>query len=231
MFAWGKGERGQLGQDIVRNDVHTGFPIRKSVEFSPDNFRPTYYPLGKVKQIGAGQIHCAALDDNNVVYVWGKNVLPPNIIENVHDKDANLDAKLPFPLEGLPPSLKVEQISCGSHHTSVLMEDGSVWGSGISSDTKEMISCAICLVPTGVVELPARYFKAHMDRTTIIGADGRQVLQVHLWEDQELRELALFTPAWIHALLEADENIRIDEVHRSWMHSVAVCSSRSSARC
>jgi hypothetical protein len=69
-----------------------------------------------------------------------------------------------------------------------------MWAVGVSSDTKEPMHTAVCKIPAGVIDMPVHQFVAHMDRTTIIGADGRQVFQVHLWKETEIREFALFTP-------------------------------------
>jgi alpha-tubulin suppressor-like RCC1 family protein len=119
LFAWGKGERGQLGQEAIQNSIHCAVPITKAIILRGENNKPIYHELGKINQIGAGMIHSAALDDNNNVYVWGKNLLPKVDGQENLDKTA-LDAKLPLQLTGLPANLKVEQIACGSHHTSVL---------------------------------------------------------------------------------------------------------------
>jgi alpha-tubulin suppressor-like RCC1 family protein len=137
-------------------------------------------------------------------------------------RKAASDAVLPCVLH-LPR--KVEQIACGSHHTAMLLEDGSVWAVGISSDTKEPIHYPVQLIPAGVVEMPVQQFAAHMDRTTIVGRSGRQVLQVNLWKDPELREYGVFTPSWVDRLLRDDEKIRVREVHRSWVHSVVLTDS------
>lgn len=221
LFAWGKGERGQLGQDVMHNYLHTAVPIKKAIAIMPDTGKPIYHSLRNVLQIDAGMLHSAALDDDNNVYTWGKNVLP-NFTGRSTVGQNPFDAKLPIQLKGLPPHLGVERIACGSHHTSVLMEDGSVWAIGVSSDTKEIIHDAVCMIPAGIVDLPVRQFAAHMDRTTVVGADGRQVFQVNLWKDANLQEFALFTPSWIQNLLDSDDDIRVREVHRSWLHSVVV---------
>ena len=221
LFAWGKGERGQLGQEAIQNSINCAVPIKKAIILRGENNKPIYHELGKIKQIGAGMIHSAALDGNNNVYVWGKNLLPKVAGQENLDKTA-LDAKLPLQLTGLPANLKVEQIACGSHHTAVLLEDGSVWATGVSSDTKEAILVATCLIPAGVVTLPVRHFAAHMDRTSIVGADGRQVFQVNLWSSPDLQEYSVFTPIWIQNLLDTDPTLQIREVHRSWLQSVAI---------
>jgi Regulator of chromosome condensation (RCC1) repeat len=220
MFSWGKGNRGQLGR-VSQEWDSTPSPITKVIVRLQKNGKPIYEDPGNIQQICAGMMHCAALDDENNVFVWGKHLLTKLPGQEKKRKKSH-DAMVPVILTGLPPNLKIEKVTCGSHHTAVLMEDGSVWATGISKDTKELILDPICIVPAGVIDMPVRYFAAHMDRTTIIGFDGRQVFQVHLWSDPEYREWALFTPVWIQNLLDSDPKLQIREVHRSWMHSVAV---------
>ena len=217
LFAWGKGERGQLGQEIQLSESHTAMPIRKALTHVDAIGKPTYQKIGKVIQISCGLLHSAALDDNNQVMLWGKHVLSPLPTDK---GSLASDARVPVILEGLPDK-RVVQIECGSHHTSVLMEDGSVYAVGVSSDTKVPMLTPVELIPPGFVQMPVKQFSAHMDRTTIVPSDGSTVHQVHLWEDESLQEYAIFTPTWIDRLLE-EESLSISQVHRSWMHSVVV---------
>jgi hypothetical protein len=225
LFAWGKGERGQLGQETMLQESHVALPIKKALELTGDfgeSAKPLFHALGKISQISCGMIHSAALDaENNAAYVWGKNVLP-RLPGGDPGRPAS-DARLPVKIRGLPDHLRIEQISCGSHHTAVLLEDGSVWAAGVSSDTKEPLHMPVEIIPAGVVDSPVRQFAAHMDRTTVVGADGEQVFQVRLWKDPERRDYAVFTPAWVDLLLDAlPANERIREVHRSWIHTIVV---------
>ena len=229
VFSWGKGERGQLGHELGATDSkesHTAIPIQRTLlSTQDDQGRPVYRALGKVSQVAAGMIHSAALEqDSNTVFVWGKNLLPlqPNDQEAERRGRNASDARLPVRLRGLPENLQVLQVACGSHHTAILLEDGSVWAIGVATDTKEFVHTPTCLIEAGVIELPVRQFAAHMDRTTVVDAAG-QVSQVHLWKDEENRDYAIFTPAWVDELLDTCEpGTRIREVHRSWLHTVIV---------
>jgi alpha-tubulin suppressor-like RCC1 family protein len=228
LFAFGKGDRGQLGRLPVAAEQLWAAPVTKAMDItivattgsSSTMMKPVTRNLPPIAQIAAGLLHSAALDVNNEVYIWGKNILPHPLIgrEKLHA----LDARLPTRLQGLPTHLQVVQLSCGSHHTAMLLEDGSVWAVGVSSDTKEMLQQPVLLVPAGLLELPVRQFTSHMDRTTIVAANGRQVLQVHLWKDPDLQDCAIFTPAWVDRLLEEDPAMRIRSVHRGWVHTVIV---------
>eukprot|EP00977_Amphora_coffeiformis_P016836 scaffold5325_cov183-Amphora_coffeaeformis.AAC.14 len=225
VYCWGKGERGQLGQDFVTAQSPHALSVSKGyylTEFSGERQKPQYREMGKVVQVAAGMIHSAALTADNEVLIWGKHVIPPLPSDAEQGKTAS-DSKLPCVLQGLPDK-KIEKIACGSHHTAILFEDGSVYGVGFSTDSKEPIHEPMELIPTGVVDMPVRQFAAHMDRTTVVGADGRQVLQVHLWEDPDYQEVAIYTPAWVDRLLDEDSQVRIKGVHRSWLHTY--CSLR-----
>ena len=219
IYSWGKGDRGQLGHERVEFESYTAMPIQRAVEM--DQMKPTYHALGKISQVSAGMIHSAALEnETNHMYIWGKNTIP--VQPNSEAGKIASDARLPVRLRGLP-DLEILRIACGSHHTSVLMEDGSVWAVGVTSDTKKPLHDPVCLIEAGIIDVSTlSQFAAHMDRTTVVFGGGRQVLQVHLWDEIENREEAIFTPAWVDELLDSDANLRIREVHRSWLHTVIV---------
>lgn len=221
VYCWGKGERGQLGQDFATAQSPHALAVRKGyslAEIPSGRKKPHYREMGKVVQVAAGMVHSAALTADNEVLVWGKNVIPP-LPKDAENGMTASDSKLPCVLQGLPDK-KVLQIACGSHHTAILLEDGSVYGVGVSTDSKEPMHVPLELIPPGVVEMPVRQFAAHMDRTTVVGTDGRQVLQAHLWEDPDYQEYALFTPEWVDRFLEEDSRACIKEVHRGWLHTV-----------
>jgi alpha-tubulin suppressor-like RCC1 family protein len=237
MFAWGKGDRGQLGNDAIETESYTGMPITKAVVMNDDNtLKVDYCSLGKISQISAGLIHSAALEEGtNSVYTWGKHVLPFQLDEALQSQSQSFwqfswlrplkkvasDARVPVRVLGLPSNRKVLRIACGSHHTAALLEDGSVWAVGITTDTKRPLHKAKCIVEAGIIDLATiSQFSAHMDRTTIV-FDG-QVLQVHLWDDPELQAAGVFSPTWVDQLLLHDPSVRVREVHRSWLHSAVV---------
>lgn len=129
------------------------------------------------------------------------------------------DALKPEQVHGLPDGAKVVRISCGSHHTAMLLTDGSVFAIGIASDEAVPILRPVELIPAGVLELPLRQFEAHHDRTTVIDNQGL-VYQVHLWKDETLREYAYFTPSYVDAL--SDQGHSIYSIHRGWRHTIIV---------
>jgi alpha-tubulin suppressor-like RCC1 family protein len=243
LFAWGKGERSQLGQDNTANEHSSGNTdgsisefgrhIRKAFTLDAEE-RPDFFFLPRIQQVASGFHHGAALAyDTNQVLVWGKNVMPPLEYDRRQGKLAS-DARAPTPLlqtGGLPAHLKIVDIACGSHHTSLLMEDGSVYGVGIANDhhhpessnnsnSHDILFEPVLQVPPGIIDMPCRQFEAHFDRTTVVGKDGSQVLQFHLWKDPELRDYGIFTPFWVDLLLE--EQLTIRSVHRGWLHTLVV---------
>jgi alpha-tubulin suppressor-like RCC1 family protein len=217
-YSWGKAGRGQLGREVELDQDSQARPIilAKTGGIA-------------VSQISAGMHHGALLTSDNRVWVWGKHSGPGEVEEEGRGGDSKdedkstktwADLRVPRVLGGLPPLLKVEKISCGSHHTAILMEDGSVYACGVAADISVPILDAVQLVPPGSLDMPCRQFEAHHDRTTIVGRDGRQVVQVHLWHEEALKDYAMFTPPWVELLLEKQESIV--SVHRGWLHTVIV---------
>lgn len=228
LYSWGKGERSQLGQDLNAGNIsmsHDGSMsnfarhIRKAFELDGEE-RPDFFFFPRVVKVSSGSHHGAALTDTNQVFLWGKNVMPPLEYDRRKRKVAS-DARAPTPLSGLPENLKVVDVACGSHHTAMLMEDGSVYAVGVCTDNAtELIFEPVCVVPAGIIDMPCRQFEAHFDRTTVVGKDGDQVLQFHLWKDPEIREFGVFTPFWADTFLNSE--VRIRSVHRGWLHTLVV---------
>jgi len=206
LYAWGKGERGQLGLDAT--SLPYAMPVSKFQLPSIDGSQRWAINPAIIK-IGAGMNHSVALSDDNLLFVWGKNVLPSK------DKGAD-DAIVPTAVKGLPNKAIVD-VTCGSHHTSVLLDDGSVYGFGIPRDSDRLVFEPVQQVPAGVIEMPCRQFQGHFDRTTIVGKSGDQVLQVQLWSDPDIQSHACFTPLWRDSLTS-----KVLAVHRGWLHSLIV---------
>lgn len=213
VYVWGKAERGQLGLKDNNNKPFFHHAVRTS------NFRVQstdgshlWSEDVKITSISAGMNHTAARSEDNTVFIWGKNVAQPSVEGRMIQ-----DSHVPVPVKGLPKDKEVLDISCGSHHTAILLEDGSVYAIGVATDDAKPVLEAIQLIPPGVVDTPVRQFKAHFDRTTIVGKNGDQVLQAHLWSNEDLRKNAAFTPTWIDHI---SHNVK--SVHRGWLHTVVV---------
>jgi alpha-tubulin suppressor-like RCC1 family protein len=202
VYSWGKAGRGQLGRELEADQDATARLI----------------PMDAlVTQVASGLHHGALLTASNQVYIWGKNMARNDSSEAEGEKPK--DARIPEPVVGLPLDQKVLQVSCGSHHTAILLEDGSIYAVGIASDEAVPLLDPVQLIASGLLELPLRQFEAHHDRTTAIDNQG-QVFQVHLWRDESLRDYAYFTPSYVETLL--DEGQSIEAIHRGWLHTIIV---------
>lgn len=226
VYTFGKGSRGQLGSsgesifttESKKDDDFVFSPV-KIQQFNIDYSNNDTYSA--VTKISAGWNHSAVVTKNNHAWIWGKNV----VLDYTKNNDAAptaTDSLYPLQIKGLP-ALDILDISCGSHHTSILMEDGSVYATGISTDTNEIIGgqTAVQIIPPSIIDMPVRQFKSHFDRTTIIaGENGKQILEVQLWSNEKLREEAVFEPSWVENIFDACDNIKL--VHRGWFHTIII---------
>ena len=231
VYGWGKGARGQLGNSRFKtNNFDDGKESTIDVEYAAvpiDDFEVSTADSrskltgddARVRNISAGWNHSAAITKSNHVFVWGKNALAEADDTNVLKP---VDSPAPTAIEGLPSNLEIKDISCGSHHTSILMEDGSVYAMGVSTDTAKPIGDkAVQIIPAGLIDLPIKQFSSHYDRTTIIGGDDcEQVLEVQLWSTEELRDGAVFEPEWVETLTQ--DGAKIKMVRRGWLHTIVI---------
>jgi alpha-tubulin suppressor-like RCC1 family protein len=218
VYVWGKADRGQLGlRDVVAESISTATRLEHFRISQADGSHQWSEGDLIFTLVAAGINHSAVRSEDNVVFVFGKNVAAET---SAFDSRASQDSPVPISVRGLPANKQVVDLSCGSHHTAILLEDGSVYAFGLAAQSRTPILDAIEIIPPGIVDMPVRQFQAHFDRTTIVGKNGDQVLQVHLWSEEEDRKLAIFTPAWMD-YFDGD----ILSVHRGWLHTVIVTKS------
>jgi len=109
-YAWGKGERGQLGNGAAVNH-NSAFPIDLPVET-------------KVRKVASGFNHAAALTEEGKVWVWGKWQGLSVRSEGGRGVDLYEDQLLPreveMPGEEEGGKVVVEDVACGHFHTSLL---------------------------------------------------------------------------------------------------------------
>lgn len=242
LYAWGKGSRGQLGQSqFVGDSFHDKEESAVDMEYAAipvDSFQiPTAAGDGsrailsgndaKVQGMSAGWNHSCCVTESNHAFIWGKNAWA-----EMQEKEGwkAVDAPSPAFIEGLPRDLEIKQVSCGSHHTAILMEDGSVYAMGIATDTSMSVgNRPVQIVPPGLIDAPVTQFSSHFDRTTILaggdGDDNQQILEVQLWSTDELRESAIFEPAWVETLTGVHES-RVLNVQRGWLHTVVITENK-----
>lgn len=138
LFAWGDGNKGQLGTGNT-NWALKPVPVVSLLQ-------------EKVLQLASGNSHSAAITIGGRLYTWGDGdngqVHPPH-----HDPDVTPELNLhsdyyyvPLPthqlghtdsethcktlptrVTGLPPDLRVSSISCGAFFTAAATEDGQLW--------------------------------------------------------------------------------------------------------
>jgi len=249
MYGWGKGERGQLGNDSDSVPHASLIHVRSSNPSEGDRDANSHLtereyrrlnrrkyvssPILKVSNVSSGFNHSACVTTCNRVFVWGKNTSMEHVVtKTIFGKEQTQkrfqDSHQPIPITGLPTSKVVVDVTCGSHHTAILMEDGSVYGIGIATDNGDAIlGEAVLMFPPGRVQMPVRQFTSHFDRTTIVSGDGRDVLEVHLWSHEDLRldwTMVSSVPDWFERLLELrrGRETRVKMVEKGWLHTVIV---------
>ena len=137
-----------------------------------------YAPLlsesdSKVKSVSAGMNFTMAVTRSNLPYIWGKNVrLNPSYSAsgiNLQSKPVS-DSTYPSYIPGLPESLSIERIACGSHHAAMLLEDGSIWAVGVATDRAVPLwDEAVEVLASGVVDVTELIsFTAGFDRTCVV---------------------------------------------------------------
>lgn len=250
VYSWGKGTRGQLGvrrangDDVLYKNVSTPIMVQDDEyewieqgvshidhECAAMHIRDFLYKDDcgklyrltdndkKVTQISAGWNHSAAITANNQAWIWGKNFHPSSSSSKSKQDD---DAILPHRIQGLPPTLQIMNITCGSHHTSILMEDGSVYGLGVTSDTIQVeVEQAVEMLPRGFLEGTPREFRGHFDRTTIVEEGGKAVWEIKFYGKNQRQKNSMWKPAWVEELL-VDHEEGVKMVSRGWLHSLIV---------
>lgn len=184
----------------------------------------------KVRMVSAGMNFTMAVTESNLPYVWGKNVcLNPDysaLGANLRSKPTR-DSTYPRYIPGLPPSLPVQRVACGTHHAAMLLEDGSIWAVGVATDRPVPLwGEAVEVLAPGLVEVKELVsFTAGFGRTAVVfGADKgrRQAIEIQLWSNEEFRQNGAVRPSWLDWLENQEGKQKLRSVHRGWMHSVVV---------
>ncbi|XKL60418.1 hypothetical protein PGB90_007475 [Kerria lacca] len=123
VFGWGSGSRGQLGNGLLN------FVEQPELLVALDGLI--------VIDVDAGGWHSAAVTDFGDFYSWGWNnfgqlgfLRDKNITENENNDRVSVLSE-PKVVDWPDKSeVRVKQISCGTKHTVVLLDDGLVWGCG-----------------------------------------------------------------------------------------------------
>lgn len=110
VYAWGKGERGQLGNGAAVNH-NSAFPVDLPAEV-------------RVTQVASGFNHAVALTDQGRVWVWGKwqGLSVKKEGKGGAGVDLYEDQLLPREVE-VGKGLEVVDVACGHFHTSLLVQE------------------------------------------------------------------------------------------------------------
>jgi alpha-tubulin suppressor-like RCC1 family protein len=190
---------------------------------------PVSSPWLPVTHVAAGFNHCACITETNHVFIWGKHT--------IFDKKNNKyeDSHSPIMVPGLPLDTKVVDLSCGSRHTSILLEDGSIWATGIASDNgTPLLDNVVKIMDAPRDGSSVKFFKSCFDNTIVIteetkrDSDGQRkqkVRYINLWSTEELRmdqhvdSLRKEEPEWVNQI---DSEHYITKVDVGWLHTVVV---------
>ncbi|KAL3790752.1 hypothetical protein HJC23_010031 [Cyclotella cryptica] len=202
-----------------------------------DIFAPLLSPNdSKIRLVAAGMNFSLAVTESNLPYLWGKNCRHNPSYDstkiNLRSKPV-LDSTYPRFVPGLP-SAKIVKVACGTHHAAMLLEDGSVWAVGVATDQPiPMWNEAVEILPPNVVDMSSLVsFTAGFDRTFIVYGEedgsARQVIEIQLWSDEDLRLNGSVRPSWVDWLEEQTQDAqsgktkKVRSVHRGWMHTVVL---------
>jgi hypothetical protein len=197
-----------------------------------DVYAPLLTPNdSKIRLISAGMNFSFAVTESNLPYIWGKNCIPNPRYDgesiNLRGKPV-LDSTYPRYVPGLPDG-RIVKVACGTHHAAVLLEDGSVHAVGVATDRPvPMWNEFVEILPASVVDVSSLIsFTAGFDRTFIVYGDelgSRQVVEIQLWSEEEMRLNGSVRPSWVDWLEESEDGSRkkVKEVRRGWMHTVII---------
>lgn len=223
LYSFGKNERAQLG-NIIEDGEETFSSMITYEPCQPYANMVTGLNIDDpVEKIATGFNHNAVLCKSGKIYLFGKNMRHSSsekrkILSKDLSKPDLADITIPKEIKGLPERAKIIDISCGSHHTAILLDDGSIWGLGIASNAPVLISKAVQLVPTGKIKLPLRQFDSFFNRTIIVTDDGKEVLEIKLLSgDEDFSSISI--PEWLD---DVDPKEKIRSIHYGWKHKIII---------
>ncbi|KAK9291600.1 hypothetical protein L1049_019549 [Liquidambar formosana] len=135
-LSWGGGGSGRLGHG--HDSSILGF-LRSTSEYTPRLIK-TLEGI-KVKNVAAGLLHSACIDDNGSVFIFGERA-----VDKLGLGGGN-NATTPSLIGKLPYS---EEVACGAYHTCVITSGGELYTWGSNENGCLGIGC------TDVIHLPER---------------------------------------------------------------------------
>ncbi|RUS26338.1 regulator of chromosome condensation 1/beta-lactamase-inhibitor protein II [Jimgerdemannia flammicorona] len=116
VYGWGNGQQNQLGRRIIER--------RKTNGLIPERLR-----LKSIVKLGTGGYHSFAVDADGRLWTWGLNNYYQCGLTDQEGggHDVVIKPTVVSALEGLG---RIAQVTGGTHHSIVLMEDGEMYGFG-----------------------------------------------------------------------------------------------------
>jgi alpha-tubulin suppressor-like RCC1 family protein len=123
LYTWGQNNFGQLGLGRISQQLKVNQPIK--------------IQLGdkKIKDIFAGEDHCALVTEDGEGYVWGYGI--DGRLGNKNKMNQNVPTKILIEKNNdsnTSKYAKIKKISCGGHHTAILTEEGDLYMCGNGRD-------------------------------------------------------------------------------------------------
>ncbi|XP_075980385.1 uncharacterized protein LOC142979388 [Anticarsia gemmatalis] len=120
VYTWGNGRRLQLGHGNVHN---ADLPVELEAVAGI-----------KIVKISAGGWHSLALSESGDLYAWGWNDTGQLGIKNKQGHESYIVPTLVdiFDENGVQVHHNVEDIACGSRHSAILLQNNTVWTTGLN---------------------------------------------------------------------------------------------------
>ena len=151
VYSWGNGDAGQLGQGDLTAKMN---PV--SIEKLEG-----YHII----EVGAGALHSVAISGTGETFSWGDN----NHHQLGYPKDDTVLRNNTIPEPRLIPKLVGRQaaaVACGAGHTLVLMENGEVFGFGMTAQGQLGLGEDVMLNKYAPEPLPLPYFICLLEQET-----------------------------------------------------------------
>jgi hypothetical protein len=114
VYTWGHNNYGQLGLGRISQQLKVNKPTK--IDFGNK----------KVKQLFAGEDHCACVTEDGEGFVWGYGM--DGRLGNRNKMNQSVPSKISLTEE------KIKKVSCGGHHTAILTEKGDLYMCGNGRD-------------------------------------------------------------------------------------------------
>lgn len=114
IYTWGHNNYGQLGLGKFSQKLKVNVPTKVNLGNK------------KIKQIFAGEDHCACITEDGEGYIWGYGL--DGRLGNKNKMNQNAPTKISI------IDKKIKKISCGGHHTAILTESGDLYMCGNGRD-------------------------------------------------------------------------------------------------